>query len=88
MNELINEKRIENDNKETSKIMEAIHTQAKWNRLEREHSVMMKKIDNKLKNSKKNKIKEVFINGLADTLLFLITITGITVWGFVFYLMS
>lgn len=88
MNELINEKREEIDNRETEKMMEAIHNQARWNRLEREHSVMMKRIDKELKNTKGKKIKEVLINGIADTLLLIISLAGITAWGLVFYLFS
>ena len=88
MNELINEKREEIDNRETEKMMEAIHNQARWNKLAREHSVMMKKIDKELKNKKTSKIKEVLINGIADTLLLIISLAGITAWGLVFYLFS
>lgn len=76
--ELIKEKRIERDNNETDKIMEAIHTQAKWERVEEHRKGMLKKI------SKKSKIKEVLVNEIETALLLIISLAGITAWSLVF----
>lgn len=76
--ELIKEKRIERDNNETDKIMEAIHTQAKWERVEEHRKGMLKKI------SKKSKIKEVLRNEIETALLLIISLAGLTAWSLVF----
>lgn len=83
MMEMINERRELIDREETNKMLEAIHDQAKWNRLEEEGKVIMKKINKTLKPTKKSKIKEVLISGIADTLLLTISLAGITAWAFV-----
>lgn len=84
MMEMINERRELIDREETNKMLEAIHDQAKWNRLEEEGKVIMKKINKELKKpTKKSKIKEVLISGIADTLLLTISLAGITAWAFV-----
>lgn len=84
MMEMINERRELIDREETNKMLEAIHDQAKWNRLVEEDKAMMKKINKELKKpTKKNKIKEVLISGIADTLLLTISLAGITAWAFV-----
>jgi L-fucose isomerase-like protein len=84
MMEMINERRELIDREETNKMLEAIHDQAKWNRLEEDDKAMMKKINKELKKpTKKSKIKEVLISGIADTLLLTISLAGITAWAFV-----
>lgn len=83
MMEMINEKRELIDREETNKMLEAIHDQAKWNRLVEEDKAMMRKINKTLKPTKKSKIKEVLISGIADTLLLTISLAGITAWAFV-----
>lgn len=84
MMEMINERRELIDREETNKMLEAIHDQAKWNRLVEEDKAMMKKINKELKKpTKKSKIKEVLISGIADTLLLTISLAGITAWAFV-----
>jgi L-fucose isomerase-like protein len=84
MKEMITKKREQMDMEETNKMLEAIHDQAKWNRLVEEDKAMMKKINKELKKpTKKSKIKEVLISGIADTLLLTISLAGITAWAFV-----
>ena len=79
----------ERDQEETNKILDAIHNQAKWERLYEERKATMKKIDRELKKpTKKSKIKEVLISGIADTLLLVISLAGITAWGLVFFLLK
>ena len=82
MMELVKEKREQRDLDETNKIMDAIHTQAKWNRVEEHRKGMIKKLD------KKSKRKEVLRNELETALLLLISTIGLSAWGLIFMLLS
>lgn len=89
MMDLVNEKREERDQEETNKMLEIIHRQAKWRNMEEENKRMMACIDKELKKpTKKDKIKEVVLNGIANTLLLLTTVAGLATWSLVFYLIA
>lgn len=86
--DLVKEKREQRDQEETNKMMEIIHRQARYKNKEEEDKRMMALIDKELKKPTKKKIKEVVINGLANTLLTITTVAGLATWGFVFYLFT
>ena len=89
MMDLVKEKREQRDQEETNKMMEIIHRQARYKNMEEEDQRMMACIDKELKKpTKKSKIKEVVLNGIANTLLLLTTVAALTTWVLVFYLIA
>lgn len=87
--ELVKQKRLERDQKETDKIFKAIHEQAYWNRQEEENKRMMNNIDKELrKPTKKDKIKEVLKHELEIALLMVISAPGIVAWILLSYCLT
>ena len=70
--ELVKEKRKQNDQEETDKIMNAIHEQAYWKRQENENKRMLKNIERELKKDTKKEFKARLIEDSLNFVLFVL----------------
>lgn len=74
--ELVKEKRKQMDQEETNKMMNAIHEQAYWKRLEAENKRMLSNMDKEL-NRKRAKRKELKQQLFEDTVCFVLMVIAL-----------
>ena len=74
--ELVKEKRKQMDQEETNKMMNAIHEQAYWKRLEDENKRMLSNMDKEL-NRKRAKRKELKQQLFEDTVCFVLMVIAL-----------